>query len=153
MRVPSRHGQGQPEFKKVHPRRQRRAMRRLLCQVCDGPADQGKDGVLWLLADDQDQWEGWPEQLPAAEPPICLACARLAVRVCPALRKGAVAVRVRRYPVVGVHGLLHTAIFGDPVPVGPKDLAYSDPAVKWLQASHLLRELRGCKIVELDELS
>ena len=41
-RVP---GVGTPQFTKVHPYRQRRAMRHLLCQVCGGPADRD----AWLV--------------------------------------------------------------------------------------------------------
>jgi hypothetical protein len=37
---------GRPEFGRVHPLRQRRAMLRLLFQVCGGPADQMDNGVL-----------------------------------------------------------------------------------------------------------
>ncbi len=37
-RMTLRRGCGRPEFGRVHPGRQRRAMRRLLCQVCGGPA-------------------------------------------------------------------------------------------------------------------
>lgn len=51
QRAAVRHGVGRPEFGKVHPLRQRRAMRQLLCQVCAGPADRNYDGVLWLLRD------------------------------------------------------------------------------------------------------
>jgi hypothetical protein len=50
-RTYSRQRDGRPEFGKVHSLRQRRAMRRLLCQVCGEPADQSDDGVLWLLPD------------------------------------------------------------------------------------------------------
>jgi hypothetical protein len=34
----------------------------------------------------------------------CAWSVRLSVRLCPALRRGAAAVRVREYPVVGVRG-------------------------------------------------
>src|SRR5262245_58187522 len=37
-------GEGLPQLSKVHPYRQRRAMRQLLCQVCGGPADQNEQG-------------------------------------------------------------------------------------------------------------
>jgi hypothetical protein len=39
-------GRGKPEFGRVHLWRQRRAMRRLLCQVCGRDADRDADGVL-----------------------------------------------------------------------------------------------------------
>jgi len=96
-RCPVRRGWGRPVFGEVHPLRQRRAMRRLLCQVCAGPADRTKDGVLWLLVDWRHDWPDWPNRMGVIEPPICVPCARLSVRVCPTLRRrGAVAVRARR---------------------------------------------------------
>jgi hypothetical protein len=68
----SRHpGEGRPLFAQVHPLRQRRAMRMLLCSVCGGPADRDEDGVLWLLTDHRDDWPGWPSRMAAIEPPVC----------------------------------------------------------------------------------
>lgn len=82
-----RHGVGRPEFARVHPLRQRRAMELLLCQVCGGPADQTDDGVLWLQRDHRDDWPRWPEGMASVEPPICLSCVPVARRMCPALRR------------------------------------------------------------------
>lgn len=145
-------GQGRPEFGRVHPLRQRRAMRRLLCQVCAGPADRTDDGVLWLLRDHRGDWPGWPDGMGVTEPPVCVPCLRFSVRVCPALRNGAVAVRVGRFAVDGVHGALHT---GGPVPVfvGAVTVSLDNPAVRWVRAVSLARELRDCTIVDLDELA
>jgi len=152
-RTPSRPGNGQPLFAKVHPLRQRRAMRRLLCNVCAKPADRTEDGVLWLLRDYRDDWSGWPENMGAIEPPVCLPCVRLSSRMCPALRKGAVAVRVRQAPIAGVRGALYRSGFG-PVPeaVDEVTVAYEDPRVPWVRAINLVRELHGCTLVEVDEL-
>src|SRR5438270_10139290 len=44
-RAGSRRGEGEPYYKKVHPLRQRKAMRQLLCQVCAEPADHNTKGV------------------------------------------------------------------------------------------------------------
>jgi len=81
-------GQGSPQFAVIHSVRQRRAMRRLLCQVCAQPADYTDDGVLWLLPDYYQEAAGWPEDFDLAEPPICRSCVPIAIRLCPALRKG-----------------------------------------------------------------
>jgi hypothetical protein len=51
-------GVGEPRFKKVHPHRQRHAMRRLLCQVCGGPADEDERGILWLIGEPERGWSG-----------------------------------------------------------------------------------------------
>lgn len=144
QRVPSRPGQGRPRLGSVHPLRQRRAMRRLHCGICAGQADRDHRGVLWLLRDFRGDWPGWPEGMAATEPPVCVPCARRSVRVCPALRKGYAAVRVGRSEVAGVYGACYRA--GDPLPrvSGEVTVAFEDPAVRWTQASQLVRELRDC---------
>jgi hypothetical protein len=152
MRTLHRPGVGQPVFGRVHPLRQRRAMRRLLCQVCGGPADLSAEGVLWLMRDYRDDWPDWPNRMGETEPPICRPCAPLAARLCPSLRQGAVLVRARRYEVAGVRGGLYTG-GPEPRPVGDAVLSFEDPAVRWLRAVALVRELGDCHLVELDELA
>jgi hypothetical protein len=126
-------------------------MSRLLCQVCAGPADHTDDGVLFLLKDHRRDWSGWPDRMGVTEPPVCLSCVRLSARLCPALRKGAVLVRAGRYEVVGVRGALHV---GGRTPrlVGEATVSFDDPAVRWVRAAALVRELFDCTLVELDEL-
>lgn len=147
-----RHGIGKPEFGKVHPLRQRRAMRQLLCQVCAGPADRTGDGVLWLLRDFRDDWPRWPEGMTCNEPPICVPCVAVSLKLCPALRRGAAAFRAREFAVVGVRGALYRANTFAPVAIREASLAYDDPNVRWLVASALIRELRECTLVPLEEL-
>jgi hypothetical protein len=153
LRTHWRPGHGQPQFARVHPVRQRRTMQRLLCNVCAKPADRTKDGVLWLLRDFRDDWPGWPENMAVNEPPVCMPCAGLASQLCPALRRGAVAVRARHAPIAGVHGTLYRSS-GDLVPVATGDatIPYDDPAIRWVQAAKLVRELHDCTVVELDAL-
>jgi hypothetical protein len=142
-RVPSLPGRGRPEFGKVHPLRQRRAMTRLLCAICGGQPDTDEQGTLFLVRDFRD-WPDWPEGMACSEPPVCLPCARLSVRVCPELRKGYAALRVRHSQVAAVFGTRYEP--GGPTPaMVPLD----DPAIRWTHAAHLIRELHGCTIVEL----
>jgi hypothetical protein len=153
QRAPHRPGRGRPEFGKVHPGRQRRAIRELLCQVCARPADRTDLGTLWLIPDYpgyHDDWPGWPERMAATEPPICRACADLAVTACPALRKGHVALRVARSVVKGVYGALYRPGPLVPVPIDDVTIAFDDPAIRWTCAGQLVRELRGCTRVDLD---
>jgi hypothetical protein len=150
IRNASRPRVGRPVFGDVHPLRQRRAMRRLLCQVCAGPADQSEDGVLWLLLDHREDWPGWPENMAVTEPPVCRPCAQLSVKVCPALRRGAALVRVREFPVVGVQGVVYRGGGVAPVAVRQDLVGFEDPAIRWVRALHLIRELHDCKIVSLD---
>lgn len=152
FRTPFRPGQGRPEFGRVHPARQRRTMLRLLCQVCAGPADKSEGGVLWLLQDHHEDWPLWPNGMGVTEPPICVACLRLSVRLCPALRKGAAAVRVRRCPLVGVYGILYRSGGHRPVPMEEAFVAFRDPAIRWTRAMSLVRELTDCTTIPLTDL-
>jgi hypothetical protein len=146
---PSHQGAGRPRFGDVHPLRQRRAMRRLLCQVCAGPADRNQDGVLWLMRDHREDWDRWPEGMAEVEPPICAPCVRMSMRLCPALRKGAVAVRVRECPIVGVRGALYRIGEAGPVAVGDAVVGFEDPAIRWVRAVGLVRQLRSCAFEEM----
>jgi hypothetical protein len=153
LRSGIKRGVGEPEFARVHPLRQRRAMHKLLCNVCAKPADRTDEGVLWLLRDFRDDWPGWPERMAVNEPPVCIPCARRASRMCPALRLGSVAVLSRRHPIAGVHGRLYqTTGTLWPKVVDYGDVPYGEPAARWIQASKLVRELLDCTIVPLESL-
>lgn len=152
-RAAVRHEVGRPEYGKVHPLRQRRAMRKLLCQVCAGPADRTDAGVLWLMRDYRDDWTHWPEGMASVEPPTCAPCVAQSLRLCPALRRGAVAVRVRAFDVVGVRGALYRRGLVAPLAVEAANLSYDDPDVRWLVASALIRELRECTIVSFEAVA
>jgi hypothetical protein len=128
-------------------------MLRLLCQVCAGPADQTDDGVLWLLRDHKDDWRGWPERMASVEPPVCIPCVAVSLKLCPALRRGAVAVRVREFPIAGVRGALHLKGLLAPVAVEAANVSYDDPIVRRVVASALVRELRNCTVVPIAELT
>lgn len=151
-RTPHRPGTGQPMFAVVHPLRQRRAMHRLLCNVCAGPADQTDDGTLWLVRDYRNDWPGWPNRMGVTEPPVCAPCVRVATRLCPSLRKGAVAIRARHKPIVGVRGLLYRSNGRTPVAIGHETITYGDPRVRWIQARYLIRELLDCDLVPLEQV-
>ncbi|GAB1508126.1 hypothetical protein [Actinophytocola sp. KF-1] len=148
-RTSLRPGSGRPLFGQVHPLRQRRAMRRLLCQVCAGPADRTDDGVLWLLKDHRDDWPSWPDGMGVMEPPICVSCVALSVRLCPALRRSAAVVRARRFPVAGVRGALYRG-GPRPVPIAEATLRIGDPRTRWLRATSLIRELNDTTVMPFD---
>jgi hypothetical protein len=153
-RMPSSPGVGQPEFGNIHTLRQRKAMRDLLCQVCGGPADRNAEGTLWLLKDHRGDWPGWPHRMGVTEPPICLPCAQIARHTCPALRReGHVTLRVSGCPVSGVSGALYRSgsVYPTAAATGHMIMVpFDDPAVRWIQAAHLVREITRCTIVDLD---
>jgi hypothetical protein len=66
------------------------------------------------------------------EPPVCQPCVRTASRLCPALYRGGSLV---------------------PVAVDVTTVPYDDPAVRWMRAVSLVRELGDCTLVTRGELS
>jgi hypothetical protein len=150
----ARIGAGRPLFTKLHPVRQRRAMRRLLCQVCAKPADRTERGLLWLVPGNppgsaEQDWDGFA----TIQPPVCRDCARASIRACPALRRGCVLLRAHTR-VCGVVGIRFRPGQRFPVPVDDECevVAYDDPAVRWVQATQLARSLHDCSIVDATDL-
>jgi hypothetical protein len=150
QRMPSRPGRGQPQFGKIHTPRQRHAMRKLLCQVCAGPSDVSDLGTLWLVTDYRNDWPDWPERMACSEPPICLPCAQLSIKICPGLRHhGHVALRVRHSEIAGVYGMLYRPGPFVPIPIADQRIPLDDPDIRWTRATQLLRELHDCTIINL----
>jgi hypothetical protein len=149
LRMASRIGTGRPLFNQLHPLRQRRAMRRLLCQVCAQPADRTDQGVLWLIPLGADG-PGWPEGMVTVQPPLCQPCAHASVRMCPALRQEHVAVRAHA-PLCGVTGLRYQRGPREPYPVDEPTEVFDhrDPRTSWVQATQLARSLDQCVRVDL----
>ncbi len=84
--------------------------------------------------------------------PVCARCVPVAMRRCPALQRGAVVVRVREFGVMGVWGTLYRPGVFAPVALRGAHVAYGSPKARWVVAAALVRLLRGCSIVVLDEL-
>lgn len=149
-RTVSRIGDGRPLFKQIHAARQRRAMERLLCQVCAQRADRSDQGVLWLIPGDyHDDWHTWPEGLCNPHPPLCQRCADISVHQCPTLRRRHVAIRARHCPISGVVGARYQTGTFRPRMVGGDAVDYLDPAARWMQASQLMRTLSSCTILNI----
>jgi hypothetical protein len=142
-------GDGRPKFGAMHPVRQRRAMRALLCQVCGSPASRTSRGWLFVMP-------GSPgsdvEGSLCTKPPICEPCAQLALRHCPHLTDS-LAVRVRKPRIWGVLGDQYA-------PAGPEGgithiptdgyLPYGQATpARWFLASQLVLELTRCTRVAI----
>ncbi|MEY9958864.1 hypothetical protein [Streptacidiphilus sp. MAP5-52] len=143
---------GVPYLGKVHSRRQRRCMARLLCQVCAGPPSLTSEGMLFLDQDHRSDWTGWPENLGTVHPPLCLPCAEESVRRCRHLRGSSVAVRVRDPQPWGVLGMQYSLAPDNTLQDGRAvELEYGDPRLGWTIASQMIMLLVGCTIVDLAE--
>lgn len=147
-----RQGDGTPEFNIVHAPRQRRAMRKMLCQVCGGPSDENEQGRLFLLEDERDS-EGWPEEEITTHPPLCLACAPVAARMCPHLQGKVVAVRARQVIVDGVYGQTYVRTKG-PIPVlGERKVVLTHNwQARWIVGAQQAASLMDVTVVDLEAL-
>ncbi|MYY11031.1 hypothetical protein GT204_19490 [Streptomyces sp. SID4919] len=137
-------GRGRPEFGRVHLLRQRRAMRRLLCQVCGRSADRDGNGVLWLLGEHD------AAELTTTHPPLCVPCAAQSVRSCPYLRNGCTALRARTCTPIGVHGMVYRPGFPFPLAETDGGVLYGDQRIPWTRAAQLIVRLSEVTVVELD---
>lgn len=134
-------------FGKIHSRRQRRAMTRSLCQVCGQRADRNGDGILWLVCEDPQRPESWPDRLLVGDPPVCAGCAVAAVRLCPRLRRHHTALRVSSHDLAGVWGAIYMPGYAKPVTVN--GVAFDDPLIHWVKAANLIVHLRDYTITDL----
>ncbi|MFF9158277.1 hypothetical protein ACF1AB_39320 [Streptomyces sp. NPDC014846] len=146
--------QGEPLWAKVHGPRQRRAMRKHLCQVCGGPADRDEHGWLWLLEDQREEaGPKWPDGWLTAHPPVCQPCAPIAARHCPHLRRtGAVPVRVRDVVLDAAYGQRY---YRGPLrpTAGERDVFLMTRWHRpWVVANQLAATLSGCTILDPAEV-
>ncbi|PJE96840.1 hypothetical protein CUT44_15930 [Streptomyces carminius] len=141
-------GRGRPQFQNVHALRQRRAARRMLCQVCGRPTPRGGPWLFVLRDVGRPVEEG--ERTTA--PPVCVPCARVSVRHCPRLREGHVAAMVGRAEVWGVAGVVHRPATLEPADGALHVVAYDSPAIRWTVAHRLVLTLHDCAPVRLDAL-
>ncbi|MFC0040424.1 hypothetical protein [Actinomadura rayongensis] len=131
-------GQGTPLFKAVHPVRQRRAMREVLCQVCGAPC---RRDAVWLLSADEYAFGPWPAPIHTVQPPLCPECVAGPVRLCPHFRRGHVLVRARRFSLAGVGGMLYRRTPWGPRAVERTTVRYGDPEIRWMVAGQLITTL------------
>jgi hypothetical protein len=143
-------GLGKPEFGVVHSLRQRRSMLRLLCQVCGGPADETRDGVLWLMGRAEYERDPWPAPIESPHPPVCLNCAGQAIRLCPHLRGHYVAVRAVRFRLSGIHGARYVPTVMGPRVIDAESYAIGSSEAAWVKASQLIMRLIEYQVVDFD---
>ncbi|WP_159037127.1 hypothetical protein [Streptomyces specialis] len=148
-------GQGRPEFAMLHPRRQREAMRQMLCQVCARPASRTSRGHLFLMSQESAGQLAHTGDL-YSQPPLCLPCAATARDRCPHLRGSTVAIRAKKICPRGVEGVLYAPRrHGDtprPIPGSGQYYPYGDVRrMRWVLASQLVVQLDRVTITDLDD--
>ena len=114
------------------------------------PRNSTENGVLWLLKNHRQVWPSWPNGMGVTEPPICMSCSQVSLRLCPALKKGAAVIRASRFAVAGVHGAIYQG--GRKLAaIGPATASFDDPLIKWVRATSLVRQLHDCAIISIPE--
>lgn len=103
-------GAGRPLFADVHTVRQRHALSRARCQICAGPGELWMTPALLWDAHLADHAPGTP--YPTSDPPLCRACANLAVRFCPELARGHVPLAPRAWAITAVRGQIADSVGG-----------------------------------------
>ncbi|MFE0423812.1 hypothetical protein [Streptomyces sp. NPDC058953] len=142
-------GIGTPCFSAVHTPRQRRAMLRLLCQICGQPADRTSEGVLWLLPG---PLTGAAEGEITTHPPVCAPCAPLALAHCPNLRRHATALRARRPEADHLYGTLFRPTPDGPAAVRNTHVLRGSHYTPWFRAAHIATTLNEVTPVSLPRL-
>ncbi|QNP70219.1 hypothetical protein IAG44_12675 [Streptomyces roseirectus] len=156
-RCPQRRGPdglptGDPQWRDVHPARQRECMQRLLCQVCAQPARTPK-GFVFLIA--PGELKPGETTLLTAQPPVCRRHTRTAAALCPYLREDPTVLLVPAPRLHGVVGALYEPAGPRirPAPVDLGSLPYGHPFLRWYLASQMVRRLHSFEVIELKELA
>ncbi|NKI42564.1 hypothetical protein [Streptomyces physcomitrii] len=139
----------------MHALRQRRAMKRLLCQVCGGVTEGRLPGGrrLFLVRAVEGHPVGEGER--TASPPLCPPCALDSLRHCPHLRRGHTAALVEEVRPWGVAGLVHhpRTLRRIPTPEPLTLVPYGSPLLDWTLAARIMTTLHGCTPVDVRELT
>ncbi|MFM9447011.1 hypothetical protein [Streptomyces acidiscabies] len=139
---------GDPQWRDVHPARQRECMQRLLCQVCAQPA-RTKRGFAFLVA--PGELRPHETTLLTTQPPVCRRHIRTAAALCPYLRDDPTVLLVPAPRLHGVVGALyeHTSHRVRPAPADIGSLPYGHPCLRWYLASQMVRRLHSFEVVDL----
>ncbi|WP_245936544.1 hypothetical protein [Streptomyces cahuitamycinicus] len=149
---------GKPQWRMVHPTRQRQAMEQLRCQIrmCSAKTNRG---YLFLAGAEQDALRRPGDPVRTAQPPVCLKHARPSIEQCKHLRKGHVAFVARATSIYGVIGSRYRLGAAGLEPLPPlrdegadAPVPYGHPQMGWFLASQLVRELTDYEVVNLDDL-
>jgi hypothetical protein len=142
---------GAPQWRMMHPARQRATMQALRCQVCHQPARTPLGYVF--LAGPRDVDPDGPLVL-TNQPPVCPRHVRAAARLCPHLREDPMVFLALSAPLYGVHGVLYGyGEDGVQVMASPDaPLPYGHPNLATFLASQLVRRLGSFRVVDLEEL-
>jgi hypothetical protein len=143
---------GEPEWKMMHPFRQRITMQSLRCQVCTQPARTA--GGFVFLAGPHDL-DAEADTVLVNQPPVCSRHVKAAARLCPHLAGQPRVFLARSAPLYGVIGVIYGYSLEHGVHVVAQPdmpLPYGHPNLHTCLASQLVRRLSSFTVLTVDEL-
>lgn len=142
---------GKPQWRMMHPLRQRGTMQAMRCQVCAGHA-RTPLGYIFLAGPDTVDPDD-PGIL-TNQPPVCARHARTAADLCPHLTPDPMVLLTQSAPLYGVNGVGYgygsQGVQVMERPAGP--IPYGHPLLPTVLASQMVRRLSSFRLVGLDEL-
>ncbi|MET8218106.1 hypothetical protein [Streptomyces hirsutus] len=142
---------GKPQWRMMHPLRQRGTMQAMRCQVCAEPA-RTPLGYVFLAGPETVD----PHRMPVLtnQPPVCTQHIHTAAELCPHLDRRPMVFLAQSAPLYGVHGVIYgygdqgVQVMGRP----EEPLPYGHPNLSTFLASQLVRRLGSFRLVDLGEL-
>ncbi|MER5556384.1 hypothetical protein ABT001_32815 [Streptomyces sp. NPDC002793] len=143
---------GEPEWKLMHPFRQRITMEGLRCQICTASA-QTPLGTIFLAG--AHDYEDKAPPLLTNQPPVCPKHVRTAVSLCSHLYEDPIVFLATSAPLYGALGTVYGLIDGEvQVVAQPKEpLPFRHSNTPTLLASQLVRRLTHYRVLTVDELT
>ncbi|OKJ89126.1 hypothetical protein [Streptomyces sp. CB02400] len=142
---------GQPQWRMMHPLRQRGTMQALRCQVC---AERARTPLGFVFLAGPGTVDPEDPMILTNQPPVCPRHARLAAELCPHLTRDPMVLLAQSAPMYGVNGVGYG--WGDQGvqvvqrPEGP--IPYGHELLPTVLASQMVRRLSSFRLVGLDEL-
>ncbi|CAM5656415.1 hypothetical protein GCM10010261_62740 [Streptomyces pilosus] len=142
---------GRPQWRMMHPLRQRGTMQALRCQICTNPA-RTPLGFIFLAGPGTVDCE--QSVILTNQPPVCGRHARAAADLCPHLTADPMVFLAQSAPLYGVNGVGYG--YGDQGvqvvqrPDGP--IPYGHPLLPTVLASQMVRRFSSFRLVGLNQL-
>ncbi|OIJ68337.1 hypothetical protein [Streptomyces mangrovisoli] len=143
---------GVPEWKMMHPFRQRITMQSLRCQVCTAPA---RTPLGFVFLSGPRDLDAQAETVLTNQPPVCTRHIQTAARLCPHLAVRPRVFLARSAPLYGVIGVIYgyDPERGVHVVAEPEmPLPYGHPNLPTCLGSQLVRRLSSFTVLTVDEL-
>ncbi|MFJ8754594.1 hypothetical protein ACIREO_35560 [Streptomyces sp. NPDC102441] len=146
------HPTGAPEWKLMHPFRQRISMEALRCQICMASATTPLGTIFLAGAHDYERKE---PPLLTNQPPVCPKHVRTATALCAHLKEDPVVFLATSAPMYRVLGMLYGLVNGQvQVVTQPKEpLPYGHPDLPTFLASQLVRRMARFRVLTVRELA